>query len=115
MRAPCAYGLTGPFARDQAQHVAHLVWVGWGTEERKRVGSGIEWDFKTLILEKPGGFKPPASKKARVSDGTTSGNFLFSGNVEKSRQRRSRPFPVLTYKVYAPRVKRAAALLDGLF
>jgi len=33
-----------------------------------------------------------------------------TGNVEKSRQRRSRPFAVLTYTVYAPRVKRAAAL-----
>ena len=32
------------------------------------------------------------------------------GNVEKSRQRRSRPFAVLTYTVYAPRAKRAAAL-----
>jgi len=37
------------------------------------------------------------------------------GNVEKSRQRRSRPFAVLTYSMYAPRVKMAAALLDGLF
>jgi len=37
------------------------------------------------------------------------------GNVEKSRQRRSRPFAVLTYRRYAPRVKKAAALLDGLF
>ncbi len=37
------------------------------------------------------------------------------GNVEKSRQRRSRHFAVLTYKVYAPRVKTAAALLDELF
>jgi hypothetical protein len=26
-----------------------------------------------------------------------------------------RPFAVLTYRVYAPRVKMAAALLDGLF
>jgi len=33
-----------------------------------------------------------------------------NGNVEKSRQRRSRPFAVLTYYEYAPRVKRAAAL-----
>jgi hypothetical protein len=39
----------------------------------------------------------------------------FNGNVEKSRQRRSRHFAVLTYYEYAPRVKRAAALLDGLF
>jgi hypothetical protein len=38
-----------------------------------------------------------------------------SGSVEKSRQRRSRHFPVLTYQVYAPRVKMAVALLDGLF
>ena len=38
-----------------------------------------------------------------------------NGNVEKSRQRRSRHFAVLTYEVYAPRVKTAAALLDGLF
>jgi len=34
------------------------------------------------------------------------------GNVEKSRQRRSRHFAVLTYYEYAPRVKMAAALLD---
>jgi len=37
------------------------------------------------------------------------------GNVEKSRQRRSRPFAVLTYRMYAPRVKKAAALLDEPF
>jgi len=41
--------------------------------------------------------------------------FLPNGNVEKSRQRRSRPFALLTHRVYAPRVKRAAALLNGLF
>jgi len=34
----------------------------------------------------------------------------LTGNVEKSRQRRSRPFAVLTYYEYAPRVKMAAAL-----
>jgi len=45
--------------------------------------------------------------------GTMTG--MVDGNVEKSRQRRSRPFAVLTYYEYAPRVKRAAALLDGLF
>jgi hypothetical protein len=39
----------------------------------------------------------------------------IAGNVEKSRQRRSRQFAVLTYSLYAPRVKLAAALLDGLF
>jgi len=43
-----------------------------------------------------------------------SGKYL-KGNVEKSRQRRSRPFAVLTYRMYAPRVKKAAALLDELF
>jgi len=32
------------------------------------------------------------------------------GNVEKSRQRRSRHFAVLTYYEYAPRVKMTAAL-----
>jgi hypothetical protein len=37
------------------------------------------------------------------------------GSVEKSRQRRSHHFSVLTYQVYAPRVKMAVALLDGLF
>ena len=37
------------------------------------------------------------------------------GSVEKSRQRRSRHFSVLTYSAYAPRVKTAVALLDGLF
>ncbi len=40
---------------------------------------------------------------------------IHFGSVEKSRQRRSRHFPVLTYYAYAPRVKTAAALLDGLF
>ena len=40
---------------------------------------------------------------------------ISAGNVEKSRQRRSRHFAVLTYSMYPPRVKRAAALLDGLF
>ncbi len=40
---------------------------------------------------------------------------MLKGNVEKSRQRRSRRFAVLTYEAYAPRVKTAAALLDGLF
>ncbi|MFB3114753.1 MAG: hypothetical protein ACE1ZW_02095 [Nitrospirales bacterium] len=35
---------------------------------------------------------------------------MGDGNVEKSRQRRSRPFAVLTYYEYAPRVKTAAAL-----
>jgi hypothetical protein len=39
----------------------------------------------------------------------------YSGNVEKSRQRSSRPFAVLTYCEYAPLVKMAAALLDELF
>jgi len=34
---------------------------------------------------------------------------LQCGNVEKSRQRRSRHFAVLTYAMYAPRVKMAAA------
>jgi len=37
------------------------------------------------------------------------------GNVEKSHQRRSRHFAVLTYWKYAPRVKRAVALLDEFF
>ncbi|GJL59291.1 MAG: hypothetical protein NPIRA03_21480 [Nitrospirales bacterium] len=45
------------------------------------------------------------------------------GSVKKSRQRRSRHFPVLTYYAYAPRVKTAAAFpsralrtgLDGPF
>ena len=37
------------------------------------------------------------------------------GNVEKIRQRRSRHFTVLTYFVYAPRVKMAVALLDDFF
>jgi len=50
---------------------------------------------------------------------------MIVGNVEKSRQRRSHPFAVLTYWEYAPRVKqrlapagsskRFAALLDGPF
>jgi hypothetical protein len=49
-----------------------------------------------------------------------------NGNVEKSRQRRSLPSPkrfaqagrhfaVLTYSVYAPRVKMAVALLNDFF
>ena len=40
---------------------------------------------------------------------------FMNGSVEKSRQRRSRHFSVLTYSAYAPRVKTAAALLDGFF
>jgi hypothetical protein len=51
---------------------------------------------------------------------------MMHGNVEKSRQRRSLPSPkrfaqagrhfaVLTFSMCAPRVKMAAALLDGLF
>ena len=36
------------------------------------------------------------------------------GNVEKSRQRRSRYFAVLTYFMYDPRVKMALALLEFL-
>ena len=40
---------------------------------------------------------------------------LNVGSVEKSRQRRSRHFSVLTYYEYAPRPKKAVALLDGLF
>jgi hypothetical protein len=50
---------------------------------------------------------------------------VFSGSVEKIRQRRSRQFPVLTYDVYAPRqnngcalrntASNAVAMLDGLF
>jgi len=39
----------------------------------------------------------------------------MKGNVEKSRQRRSPPFAVLTYWEYAPRVKKAVALLDRPF
>jgi hypothetical protein len=40
---------------------------------------------------------------------------LSKGNVEKTLQRRSRHFAVLTYWKYAPRVKAAAALLDDFF
>jgi hypothetical protein len=40
---------------------------------------------------------------------------MHYGNVEKSHQRRSRHFVVLTYWQYAPRVKIAAALLDDFF
>jgi hypothetical protein len=46
------------------------------------------------------------------------GNVLklfLAGSVEKSRQRRSRHFSVLTYYPYAPRTKMAAALLNELF
>jgi len=43
------------------------------------------------------------------------GGAIHIGVVEKSRQRRSRHFSVLTYWKYAPRAKMAAALLDELF
>ncbi len=49
-----------------------------------------------------------------ASIGEQSGRIGY-GSVEKSRQRRSRPFAVLTFRTYAPRVKLAAALMDGLF
>ena len=41
--------------------------------------------------------------------------FPHQGAVEKSRQRRSHQFSVLTYWKYAPRAKPAAALLNELF
>ncbi|GJL59205.1 MAG: hypothetical protein NPIRA03_20620 [Nitrospirales bacterium] len=50
----------------------------------------------------------PGMRNHQVSD-------LAYGSVEKIRQVRSRHFPVLTYEAYAPRVKTAAALLDGPF
>jgi len=37
------------------------------------------------------------------------------GYVEKGRQQRSCHFAMFTYWEYAPRVKLAAALLDGFF
>jgi len=40
---------------------------------------------------------------------------IYHGAVEKSRQRRSRHFSVLTYWKYALRAKMAVALLDELF
>jgi len=50
-----------------------------------------------------------------LSCGTINPTESQLGNVEKSRQRRSRPFAVLTYYEYAPLVQMAAALLDELF
>ncbi len=55
-----------------------------------------------------------------MGDGVDS---LVTGNVEKAcpehsrrgRQRRSRPFVVLTYYEYAPRAKAPAALLSAPF
>jgi hypothetical protein len=41
-----------------------------------------------------------------MGDGVDS---LVTGNVEKGRQRRSRPFVMLTYYEYAPRAKAPAA------
>ena len=40
---------------------------------------------------------------------------LLKGMLKKAIQRRSRPFAVLTYWKYAPRVKMAVALLDDFF
>jgi hypothetical protein len=40
---------------------------------------------------------------------------ILLGAVEKSRQRRSRHFSVLTYWKYALRAKMTAALLDKIF
>jgi hypothetical protein len=54
-------------------------------------------------------------ERSGLPDGTVEGFHFHYGSVEKSRQRRSRHFSVLTYYAYAPRVKMAAALLDGLF
>jgi hypothetical protein len=42
-------------------------------------------------------------------------DLFYLGAVEKSRQRRSRHFSVLTYWKYALRAKMTAALLDELF
>ncbi len=46
--------------------------------------------------------------------GTSASKCIPYGNVEKTRQRRSRSFAVLTYWEYTPRAKRTAALLDAL-
>jgi len=46
--------------------------------------------------------------------GTSASKCIPYGKVEKTRQRGSRSFAVLTYWEYAPRAKRAAALLDGI-
>jgi len=45
----------------------------------------------------------------------TAFTYHMNGSVEKSRQRRSRHFSVLTYYPYAPRTIMAAALLNELF
>ncbi len=59
-------------------------------------------------------FWPEVKHPSRTKEFEAPHGYML-GNVEKSRQRRSRPFAVLTYYEYAPRVKMAAALLDELF
>ena len=58
---------------------------------------------------------PPAQNDHMVRACRFTVPMSHAGSVEKSRQRRSRHFPVLTYSAYAPRVQTAAALLDGPF
>jgi len=46
---PCATGLTGSFAMDQAQPVPPFVAGGWGMGKRGSVGSGTEPAFREEI------------------------------------------------------------------
>jgi len=71
--------------------------------------------FRSNPWLSPGGSQTQSSDDHSAYVQSVSHSVPPYGNVEKSRQRRSRHFAVLTYSMYAPRVKRAAALLDGPF
>jgi len=97
--------MTTSFTKKVYQYHFYLLKVSYASRERVQV-------------KKLKGNKNTISQLPRIN--TASGFFrlvviFHKGNVEKSRQRRSRPFAVLTYWEYAPRVKTAAALLDELF
>jgi hypothetical protein len=63
----------------------------------------LESDWKSTKLESVNRFHETLIRNESV-------HCIPCGNVEKSRQQRSRLFAVLTYYEYAPRVKMAGAL-----
>ena len=82
-------------------------------------GMGNDGAAGMLVMKKSGVFNLIQDEASCLAVGMPKKAIIAGGadkeNVEKSRQRRSRHFAVLTYSMYAPRVKMAVALLDGLF
>ena len=82
--------------------------MGAGTRRLEWYNPHDEKRKDSVVLNSGAGYPRPGevSRNRRRS---------LHGAVEKSRQRCSRHFPVLTYWKYALRAKMTAALLDGPF